>query len=186
MEHSGTDRRIERSRAAILEAFRALFFEHGFDGFDVSEVAVRANVGRSTFYKHFRSKEDLLIQSLRPFLEQLADACVGDDEPEGLSFVPEHFWEKRRYARVVFSGRSMTVIVQTLAETIEQRLSSLSGSAPCALPVRLVAAQVAASQMALLDEWLRGRGTATPLQITSALHRSSRAIIRELVLCPSV
>jgi AcrR family transcriptional regulator len=186
MAHSIKDRRVERSRAAILEAFRLLFFEHGFDGFDVSEVAVRGNVGRSTFYKHFRNKEDLLIQSLRPFLEKLADACVSDDEPEGLSFVPEHFWEKRGYARVVFSGRSMTLIVQSLAETIEERLSSLSSSAQFALPVRLVAAQVAASQMTLLDEWLRGRGTATPLQITSALHRSSRAIIRDLVLRPRV
>ena len=80
----------------------------------------------------------------------------------------------------------MTIIVQTLAENIEQRLSSLSGSARCALPVRLVAAQVAASQMMLLDEWLGGRGNATTLQITSALHRSSHVLIRELVVRPRV
>lgn len=181
MAHNGPDRRIERSRAAILEAFRALFFEQGYDVVDIRDVASRANVGRSTLYKHFRNKEDLLIQSLRPLLVQLAGACVSDCEPEGLSYVPEHFWENRRFARVVFSGRSLALILLTLTEVIEQRLAAMPKAASCVLPVRLVAAQLAASQMALLDEWLRGRGTASPLQITSALHRSSRALVRELM-----
>lgn len=179
MKDRATDRRIERSRGAIMEAFRILFFQHGYEAVDVRQIAIQANVGRSTFYKHFRDKEDVLISSLRPFLVQLALACVSELEPERLSFVPEHFWENRRFARVVFSGRSMTLIVLTLAEMIEQRLSEMPPAGP--FSVRLVAAQIAAAQMTLLDEWLRGRGSATPLQVASALHRGSRALVRELL-----
>nr|WP_295662118.1 TetR/AcrR family transcriptional regulator [Polymorphobacter sp.] len=186
MNQDSADRRIERSRRAILEAFRSLFFERGYGGVDVCEVAARANVGRSTLYKHFRNKEDLLVQSLRPFLALLTDACISDRQPDGLSYIPEHFWEKRRFARAVFSGRSMSLIVATLAEAIEQRLTVMPGAGPSLLPVRLVAAQLAASQMTLLDEWLRGRGAATTAQITVALHRSSRALVRELMPYGSV
>lgn len=175
------DRRIERSRRAILAAFRMLFFERGYDSIDVGDVAARADVGRSTLYKHFRNKEDLLVQSLRPFLAHLAEACVSEVEPEGLLYVSEHFWENRRFARTVFSGRSMTLITLALAELIEQRLAATPTAVSSLFPDRLVAAQIAASQMTLLDEWLRGRGSAAPNQVTSALHLSSRAIVRELL-----
>ncbi len=185
MIRDSADRRIERSQRAILGAFRTLFFERGYDSIDMGEVATQANVGRSTLYKHFRGKDDLLVRSLRPFLAQLAEACVSEVEPEGLSYVPEHFWENRHHARTVFSGRSMTLITLALAELIEQRLAA-AGTGSAALPHRLVAAQIAASQMTLLDEWLRGRGGAAPSQITSALHRSSRAIVRELLLSPMI
>lgn len=173
------DRRVERTRGAILDSFAALFFANGFDSVDVQQVAANANVGRSTFYRHFRSKDDLLVQSLSPFFAEMADACVNDGKPEGLALVLAHFWENRRLARAVFTGRSMTLVVRSLANMIERRLAELPAPARSQFPVSLVAAQLAAGNMTMIDEWLRGRGSSTSEQMTDVLHAGSRALVRE-------
>jgi len=175
------DRRIERTRSAIVDAFGALFFDHGYERIDVQEVARRANVGRSTFYRHFRGKEDLLVQSLAPLFCYLADACISDDEQPQLRLVCGHFWENRRRAPAVFSGRSMNLVVRALARAIEARLASLPQPVQRRFPIKLLAGQLAAGQMALLDEWLRGRGSSSPAELSNALHRSSRAIVRAML-----
>ena len=50
------DRRTERSRSALMSAFIAILLSDGYDAVTVERVAERANVGRSTFYMHFKSK----------------------------------------------------------------------------------------------------------------------------------
>ena len=171
-----TDRRAQRTRAAILAAFRALFFERGYVALNIQAVVAKANVGRSTFYKHFRDKEQLLVQSMQSFLATMADAGVNSIEPAGLAPLMQHFWDNRHQARVVFSGQSLPLILRSLAEQIEARLD-ISSAAGSSIPKSLIAAQVAHAQIALLDHWLRGRGASNPLDIASALHRSSGALL---------
>jgi AcrR family transcriptional regulator len=158
-----------------------LFFAHGYEGVDVRQVADRANIGRSTFYRHFRSKEDLLVQSLEPLFRQIAQASISDEQPEHLQFVCEHFWENRRLARAVFTGRSMILVVRALAGAIESRLADLPAKYRKAFPIPLIASQLASAQMAMLDEWLRGRGSCSPSEIARALHRSGRAVVQALL-----
>ncbi len=53
------DRRSERSRRAIQDAFLELLEELPYDQITVTNVLARAHVGRATFYAHFHGKEDL-------------------------------------------------------------------------------------------------------------------------------
>ena len=62
------DRRVERTRVAILGAFRDLVLTRGYDPISVRDIVDAAGVGRSTFYEHFDDKDDLFQQSLRPLL----------------------------------------------------------------------------------------------------------------------
>lgn len=48
------------TRAKICEAARGLFFEHGFDGTTVEQIASAAGTRRSTLYTHFRDKDEIL------------------------------------------------------------------------------------------------------------------------------
>ena len=177
MGEEGKDRQVQRTRKAILDAFGLLFFANGYDGVDVKDVASRANVGRSTFYRHFRSKEDLLVQSLEPLFAHLADCCVSEDQPPGLTFIVQHFWDNRRLARAVFTGRSMAFVVRSLEKAIEQRLAT-QPAYESRLPAPLIAAHLAAGHMAMLDGWLRGRGTCLPTEFSCVLHRTSRSVVR--------
>lgn len=62
--------RGRRSRARIREAARSLFRERGFDGATLRAIADRAGMGASSIYRHFQSKEELLIDELAELQEQ--------------------------------------------------------------------------------------------------------------------
>lgn len=48
-------------RAAILQGARVVFLRHGFAGGSVDDVAAEAGVGKQTVYRHFGSKEALVV-----------------------------------------------------------------------------------------------------------------------------
>ena len=54
------DRRTLKTRAALLTAFRDLVLSHGYAKVAVGDIIRRAQIGRSTFYLHFTSKQALL------------------------------------------------------------------------------------------------------------------------------
>ena len=54
------DRRQRRSREAIFSAFTDLLSQKDFSRITVEEIIQKADVGRSTFYAHFETKEYLL------------------------------------------------------------------------------------------------------------------------------
>jgi AcrR family transcriptional regulator len=62
--------RGQRSRAAILKAARELFAERGFDRATLRTIAERAGIGASSIYRHFQSKEELLIAELLDLQEE--------------------------------------------------------------------------------------------------------------------
>jgi Bacterial regulatory proteins, tetR family len=66
------DQRIERTRERLGNAYVALIHEKPIEDVTVQDVLERASVGRSTFYLHFRDKNDLLLSQLEKFLEMMS------------------------------------------------------------------------------------------------------------------
>ncbi len=52
-------------RAAILDAAKLLFLEHGFDGTSMDAIATQAGVSKLTVYSHFTDKEFLFTEAVR-------------------------------------------------------------------------------------------------------------------------
>ena len=55
------DPRIERSRAAILDAAREAIQEHGYRGLTIEDVSARSGVAKTTIYRHWPGRVPLLV-----------------------------------------------------------------------------------------------------------------------------
>jgi AcrR family transcriptional regulator len=76
MKGKQTDRRVRRTRRALQDALISLILENGYDSVTIEDITDRADLGRTTFYLHFRDKEELLMKSIdaigEDFIEQHA------------------------------------------------------------------------------------------------------------------
>ena len=67
-----TDRRIQRTRQGLRNALLELIKEKGYDFISVEEITRRANLGRATFYLHYKDKEDLLVDEFNEIVNERA------------------------------------------------------------------------------------------------------------------
>ena len=72
-----TDARTMRTRERIDEAFVALLFTRTYLSIRVSDICKRADVGRATFYAHYKSKEALLQSQLVRIAMPMIRSCPG-------------------------------------------------------------------------------------------------------------
>lgn len=118
------DRRVLKTRLALREAMLSLLTEHGWDDLSIQEICERANVGRSTFYLHFDSKDDLLSESLNDLREALtATAATGVTQLRPFAFLPgllAHMDENRRVFRNVVGRRSGYGVERRFREMVFQ------------------------------------------------------------------
>jgi AcrR family transcriptional regulator len=90
-----TDRRVRRTRQLLRDALMELTLEHGYDRVTVQDILDKADVGRSTFYAHYRDKDDLLVSEFES-LHPTWSAPPGDSDAG--SARPEEFLEPLRTA----------------------------------------------------------------------------------------
>lgn len=162
------DRRTARTRRAILGAFVELVLERRYDAIRVGDIIAKADVGRSTFYEHFRSKDDLLRQSMEGLLGIIADAALPGGEDAKLALAVAHFWQNRRLARIILAPPLGTSVRRLLENLVEERL----GGDPELARVRAV--QIAGAQFAVLEAWTRGELTASEERIAERLRAAAR------------
>lgn len=90
MKQKKEDRRIGRTRRMMYEALMALIVEKGYESVTVQDILDRADLGRSTFYAHYRNKEELLLSgfdTLRTEYEkQYQAARSGENRGNGTAF----------------------------------------------------------------------------------------------------
>lgn len=135
------DRRVMRTRRRLKEAVLELVRTVPYESITVQDIIDRADVGRSTFYAHFGSKEDLLLDGFRGLLMGLGRGETGAAAPEarerfGFSRpLLRHFRAQRRFflATMVDGGnvRLRRMSERWLAERIRSELEeTVGGAAP--------------------------------------------------------
>lgn len=117
-----TDRRVLKTKAALRDAMLSLMAPKGWDELSIQEICNAANVGRSTFYVHYQSKDDLLAESLNDLRDQLALHATAADGP-GLQFLPgllAHMTEQRAVFKAAIGRRSGHGVVRRFKEMVFQ------------------------------------------------------------------
>lgn len=172
--HDEPQGRATKTRTAIVHAFNALVLG-GRRRIRVGDVIAEAGLGRSTFYDHFSSAEQLHMAALAQPFVILADAAAGRGDPRSTERLLAHFWENRRVARDTFTGRAGDQAQRLLSRLVEERLEG-----PLLVPPRLAAQQLAAAALAPVRGWLLGEASASAHMLAGNLCRSGAALLATL------
>lgn len=172
MKPSKVDRRVNRTRRQLREALLALVMEEGYDAVTVEEITDRADLGRTTFYLHYRDKEDLLMESIETIADDLriqVDEYIhlsGTDanSPNPILLIFQHAADHAPLYRVILRGGAANSVLSRMREMLsdaaleffEQRFGSLKNPPATTLrvPLDVVVHAFAASMLAMMTWWL--------------------------------
>jgi AcrR family transcriptional regulator len=174
------DRRVRRTRDVLGDALIGLMHERPFATITVQQVVDRADVGRSTFYTHYRDKDDLFLSDVEDFLEGMATLLSRRIEASNrVAPVRElfaHVAEARRfYATLIAAGKINGVMELGqghFARAIEQRLAALSPApARGSMPRTAMAHALAGALLSLLSWWIDHEMKESPAHMDDLYHK---------------
>lgn len=159
MEVDPTDRRVRRTRQLLLDALLTLIIERGYEALTVQDILDRADVGRSTFYTHFRDKDDLLHAAFGRLRRVLALAAAGTSPPDlaalSLSLFQHTATHRTLYQAMVGrpSGALLTRTLHTLlSEHVQAHL--VERGPDLRVPAEVAVPYYVSALIGLLTWWL--------------------------------
>jgi AcrR family transcriptional regulator len=174
------ERKKQKTRWAIQEHALRLFAEQGYDATTVDQIAAAAEISPSTFFRYFRTKEDVVIEDeYDALMAGLAVAAPPDASPVAAmrqairqGFVAMGDADQRKMnerTRLIMSvpalrARSLENLldsIDVLADVIGKRLAR----DPKDFPVRVIAGAVLGVLLAALRTWLESDGETNILEL---------------------
>ncbi|MGD8402646.1 MAG: TetR/AcrR family transcriptional regulator [Anaerolineales bacterium] len=191
------DRRVQRTRKALRSALLELIKEKGYDSISVEEITQRANLGRATFYLHYKDKEDLLVDEFSelaneraralseiPFSEWLPDLenpdrAIENKILEPLLMVFQHVANHADIYRILLqnekSDRTLERIRKIVSQSITEFLQTKVESDPIPIlfevPSELLSAYFSGALLSCVDWWLEQGESYSPEEMTRMFQR---------------
>jgi AcrR family transcriptional regulator len=167
MGEKTTDLRVVKTRRGLRDAFYRLLCEKDYDDISIQDIATEAETARVTFYRHYKNKEELLIECLSVTSEEVKKRFtqVSELTPEVVQqgFVPmqvlfEHIQEEEQLYRILFSTRGTQVAVgklrKFLADRVKDQIMNRFPAEQLLAPVEIIAYHFASAQLGLAAWWL--------------------------------
>jgi AcrR family transcriptional regulator len=177
------DRRIQKTNNLLHEALGSLIREKPYDAIVVQEILDRANVGRSTFYTHFRDKDELLVSGIHDMLRSVHATELpfsGKRYERIIRFslpIFEHIHQHRHTGAAKMGTRGRAIIHEHLQRVLAQLIADdvskdfqgrrKTGQIPPDLIVRYVA-----STFILVLNWWVETGSPLPPKEVNDLFRA--------------
>ena len=140
------DRRVRRTRRTLQEALVELVVDRGYERVTVQDVLDRADIGRSTFYAHFRDKDALFVScfdDLRDGLRRELDAMDPNTPPADPIY------------RAVCGRQGDNIVTRHLHQLMFDLLRGHLDAVGTRLPVDIVAEYHASALLGVLVWWVQ-------------------------------
>ena len=161
--------------------------EQRYDRITVQELIDRADVGRSTFYAHFRDKEDVLEAVLGRLHEHdlAAEDAPGGEVLPGVSLF-QHVLEHHALYRSLVRGRAVKLVFQAgqrlLRQSTERRLGALVARGyTLAVPLPILADYLVGALQTVLRWWLEQELPSTPEEVHAIFRRLAAPTVEAVV-----
>lgn len=174
------DQRVQRTRARLGSAFIELLHERAIEDITIQDVLNRASVGRSTFYLHFRDKNDLLLSQLEMFCEMMStQLSVNKERSHRVVPVEEmfaHIAGAKKFYRILADADRLNDFYELaqgyFARGIELRLIESRRLTKVPQPeIAMRATALAGSLLSLLRSWLDRGAKETPRAMDDLFHK---------------
>jgi AcrR family transcriptional regulator len=191
------------ARERLAEAAFALFDERGYEQTTVDDITERAGLGRTTFFRHYRTKEDVIFPDHDRLLEQVAERLRTAAQGSHLGavadavrlvllhYVNEGDLARRRYAltskvpalhdrEIVSGARYQRLFREFIAgHRPGAGAAGPQDGEPAQLRAEMAAAALVAAHNHVLRRWLRGESPDPVREVDEALR-----LVTELFAAP--
>jgi AcrR family transcriptional regulator len=161
------DRRIQKTHQLLRGALVSLISEKPYDSIVVKEILDRANVGRSTFYTHFRDKDHLLVSGIHEMLhpvQSTAQSVRGKGRDRILWFslpIFEYHYQHQhaggdrigRRGRAILHDHLRRVLADVIAGAVKKGIRD-GRKTSRSIPADLLSEYVASAFVLVLNWWL--------------------------------
>jgi len=180
------DRRIIRTKKSLQKSILRLLKENSYNSLSIQEISDEANVNRVTFYLHYSSKDDLLVEALEKefdfFLEEIdkktreARENLEGKEPDFSmfsSFAFEHVYTYRDLYETLLGKNGPGLVVQHMIDYIaaftkEQFKKVFEDPDP--LELELYTQHIAGSLFAIIRWWVNEGMKQSPEEIAKMCY----------------
>ena len=193
MSSERTDRRVRRTRELLRGALLELIQEKGYDRITVQDILDRADVGRSTFYAHYRDKDELLLsgfEDVRAALDAERDAAETSTEGKAEFLRPmlavfkhveghRHFWSA--LTRKGGADLITRILRENVNELVREHFRSQFAGAKDQMRLEAAMQFVAGACMGLLIWWLDNNIPYSSEEIHSMFRRQAIQGVRRFL-----
>jgi AcrR family transcriptional regulator len=173
----------------------SLLAERGWDDLSVQDICDRADVGRSTFYAHYPSKDELLTGSLNALRlaisDQVAQVTQANTDPQAspLQFVRgliDHVAGQRKLSQAIFGRRSGHVVQMRFREMVSGLVGdSLAQRIPPGWRRDAATHYLAGALVELLAWWLDARNACSADELEQFFLSRAKPLVAELARKPT-
>ncbi len=163
------DRRQKKTKEAIFAAFRYLLAVKRYDRITVQDILDGADIGRSTFYAHFDTKDRLLEAMCEDMFAHIfdSDPCPYDggcDLTGQLAHILWHIREDRELARVL-QGESGELFMTYLKSQLTRVFALHRADFHAPVPTDYLEHHLVTGFAETVRFWVMGGMTTTPEQM---------------------
>ena len=186
------DRRQQKTRAAVFTAFSALLSRKSYSRITVQEIIDEANVGRTTFYAHFETKDDLLKALCEELFGHIINSAMDCTHTHGLysygsapgsvfCHLLQHLQENENNILELLSCESSEIFLRyfkdSLNELIQKQFIGQDRRANLDISEDFLVNHISGSFVEMVLWWTRGQMKQTPEE----LDRYFRAVIEPVL-----
>lgn len=180
------DRRQRRTRTAIFKSFSALLSEKPYAKITIQDIIYLANIGRSTFYAHFQTKECLLEEMCGELFDHIIEGVMNDDLPSDsdahetinghdpvFCHLLQHIAANTNHTRDLLTSDSSDIFLRFFKQSLDKLIESyllknnkLRGQVPESFLIN----HISGSFVEMVQWWVRNGMKETPEELDRYFH----------------